>query len=246
MTWFLIPLALVPSMGLVWLIRPDPREIAANIRDYFPDAPFSSTRHADAPATSGIRSWLANYPMRVAFTSAFAAQGVMTMMMAMTPLALAHHGHELSMISLAVALHVVGMFGLSIPIGRLTDQVGRRAVMQLGTVLSMLGSVMVVLTDAYWLMTLGIVLVGVGWSCSNVAGSALIADLTGPGERGRAMGTSDMLSGAGSIALPLIGGPLVALAGLPVLALLSAAILAAPMVMLVRLKEQRSRDSQRF
>jgi MFS family permease len=241
LAWLLVPVLLIPSMGLVWLIRPDPREIARNIRDYFPDEARSAVRASNTPGESGgIRVWLASYPMRVAFTSTFVAQGVMTMMMAMTPLALAHHGHELPMISLAVALHVVGMFGLSLPIGRLTDRVGRRSVLQLGVILSALGSVMVVVTEAYWVMTLGIVLVGVGWSCSNVAASALIADMTNPGERGRAIGTNDMLSGAGSIALPLIGGPLVAIAGLPVLALIAAVMLSVPMVMLVRLRDSRA------
>jgi MFS family permease len=240
MAWFLVSVVLIPSMGLVWLIRPDPREIAANIRDYFPESHAPTERHANEPGQSGIRFWLADRPMRVAFTSTFAAQGVMTMMMAMTPLAMAHHGHGLPVISLAVALHVVGMFGLSIPIGRLSDRMGRRGVMQLGVILSALGSVMVVVTEAYWLMTLGIVLVGVGWSCSTVAASALIADMTAPGVRGRAIGTNDMLSGAGSIALPLLGGPLVAIAGLPVLALLATGILAVPMVMLTRLREPSS------
>jgi MFS family permease len=177
--------------------------------------------------------------MRVAFVSTFAAQGVMTMMMAMTPLALSHHGHPLPMISLAVALHVIGMFGFSLPLGHLADRLGRRNVLQLGAILSSVGSVLVVATEEYWMITLGIFLVGVGWSCSNVAGSALIADLTAPGERGRAIGTNDMLSGAGSIALPLIGGPIVELAGLPALALIATALLAIPMVMLLRLKEPR-------
>ncbi len=243
LAWLLVPVLLIPSMGLVWLIRPDPREIAANIRDYFPDEEQESERDDSAPLKSGIRAWLGHYPMRVAFTSSFAAQGVMTMMMAMTPLALAHHGHELPMISLAVALHVFGMFGLSLPIGRLTDRIGRRSVLQLGVILSAFGSVMVVVTEAYWLMTLGIILVGIGWSCSNVAGSALIADLTDPRERGRALGTNDMLSGAGSIALPLLGGPLVALAGLPALALIACGILAIPMVMLIRLGDTRAMQS---
>lgn len=240
LTWLLVPLVVIPSMGLVLLIRPDPREIARNLQAYFPHAESHAARPLGAPSETGIRAWLANYPMRTVFVSTLAAQGVMTMMMAMTPLALSHHGHELPMISFAVALHIVGMFGFSIPLGHLADRLGRRPVLQLGVVINMIGSVMVVVTDEYWLITLGIVLVGVGWSCSNVAGSALIADLTHPGERGRALGTNDALSGVGSIGLPLLGGPLVEVAGLPALALIAAIVLAVPMVMLMRMSEPRS------
>ena len=44
---------------------------------------------------------------------------MMSMMMAMTSLALDHHGYGLTLISVSVSLHVVGMFGFSIPFGRL-------------------------------------------------------------------------------------------------------------------------------
>src|SRR5262249_62202540 len=58
----------------------------------------------------------------------------MSMIMAMTSLALTHAGHALPAISFAVAMHVIGMFGLSLPLGHLADRLGRRHVMLGGTV----------------------------------------------------------------------------------------------------------------
>ena len=47
----------------------------------------------------------------------------------------------------------------------------------------------------YAIITIGGLLVGVGWSCINVASTALLSDTTTAGERGRAVGTSDAFGG---------------------------------------------------
>ena len=237
LSWFLMPAVMIPSMLLVFGIRPDPREIATNLRRYYPDLREEPRLRADAPSGTGPRVWLRHYPLRVAFVAGFAAQGTMTLMMAMTSLALAHHGHELPMISLAVAIHVCGMYGLSLPIGRLTDRLGRRRVMMLGTWVSAVGGLFVSIGVDYWAVTLGTALVGTGWCCTNVASTALIADLVPARDRGRAVGTSDAFANAGSIFLPLLGGPVVELFGLPSLAFVSTGLLLIPLVMLLRLDE---------
>ena len=161
----------------------------------------------------------------------------MSMMMAMTALALDHHGYGLSLISVSVSLHVVGMFGLSLPIGRLTDRLGRRWMMMIGTWVSAVGGLFVAMGVDYWAVTLGTALVGVGWCCTNVASTALIADLVPARDRGRAIGTNDSFANAGSIFLPLLGGPVVELAGLPSLAIISTGLLMIPLLMLVKLDE---------
>ena len=242
LAWLLVPFVLIPSMALVLLVRPDPREVAANLRRYYPDEAVEAPTSGRSISGRGIQAWVAHYPLRVAFAANFAAQGTMTLMMAMTSLALDHHGHGLPMISLSVAIHVVGMFGLSIPLGRLTDQIGQRNVMLLGSLISAVGSCFVSLTPEYHLITIGTFLVGLGWSCINVASSALIADVVAPGDRGRAIGLSDTFSVAGSVLLPLAGGPLVEYAGLPSLALVGIALMTIPIVMLLRLRNHGTRS----
>lgn len=240
MVWLLVPIVLLPSMGLVFLIRPDPRDIAANLAAFYEgDLGPPPTVRPDAPEGTGLRVWFAHYPLRVAFTASFAAQGTMALIMAMTSLAFAHHGHALNVISLAVAIHVVGMFGFSIPLGRLTDRIGRRSMMLLGTILSALGAVLVPAAPDYWVITTGTFLVGLGWSCVNVSTSALIADMVDPLERGRAIGASDTLSGASATILPLLGGPLIELLGFHALTAICVAFMAVPFAMLLRLKESK-------
>ena len=241
LAWLLVPVVLLPSMGLVVLIRPDPRAIAANLsRFYQGSQPPVTDEHATGMTPgAGPRAWLAHYPLRVAFLAMFAAHGIMTMMMALTPLAMAHHGHSLTLISLAVALHVVGMFGLSLPLGRLSDRVGRRAVVLAGLVVVALGTALVPATGDYWVTTTGLALIGVGWSGVNVAVTALIADVAPPAERGRAVGVVDSVSSLASILLPLAGGPLAEVVGFSGLVVVACALALGPAVLALRLVEPR-------
>jgi MFS family permease len=136
-----------------------------------------------------------------------------------------------------VAMHVIGMFGLSLLLGHLADRLGRRHVMLGGTVAAGAGSVCVSLSSAYWVITAGTFLVGLGWSCMNIAVVALFADTTPPQERGRVLGVNDALTATASIGLPLLAGPLVALAGLESLAVASVALLLVPLLLLLGLHE---------
>jgi len=235
--WFLIPAIVIPSMILVLFIRPDPKTIAQNLSDYYPGYVPPVTKKVVAASTGGLRTWIRHFPLMTGFASSFAAQGVMTMMMAMTSLALDHHGYSLSLISVSVSLHVIGMFGFSIPLGRLSDRLGRRTMMLGGSAITALGSILVPTSPEYIVITSGTFLVGLGWSCVNVASSALITEVVDPGERGRAIGFSDAISQSASIVLPLLGGPLVEWAGLPALAVVALAVLAVPVIMLSRLRE---------
>jgi MFS family permease len=222
---------------MVVLIRPDPKVIAANLERFYPGYRPPERVEGDSGLVhgAGLRAWLRHDPLLVALLAMFAAHGTMTMMMALTPLAMAHHNHGLTMISLAVSIHVVGMFGLSLPLGRLTDRVGRRNVMLGGLAVVVAGTALVPLTPDYWVATAGLALIGVGWSAVNVAVTALIADTVTPLERGRAVGVVDGASSLASVALPLAGGPIAAAAGFPALAALAAVLALAPVLLLLRL-----------
>jgi MFS family permease len=141
------------------------------------------------------------------------------------------------MISVAVSVHVVGMFGLSLPLGRLTDRIGRRNVLLGGLVVNALGALLVPLTPDYWVASLGLVLVGLGWSGVNVAVTALIADTVPAAERGRAIGVVDSFAGLASIVFPLAGGPVAEVGGFGPLAALAVMLVLGPAMLAFRLAE---------
>ena len=240
LAWFFVSFVLVPSMGLVLLIRPDPKTIAANLSRFYgayAAEPLVTAGGAALPTGAGLAAWLRHEPLRVGFLAMFAAHGIMTMMMALTPLAMSHSGHPLTMISVAVGAHVVGMYGLSLPLGKVTDRVGRRNVILAGLAVDAFGAVLVPLMSDYVVATVGLLLVGVGWSCVNVAVTALIADRVPALERGRAIGVVDSFAGVASIVLPLAAGPLVQSAGFAALAVVSILLIVVPCALALQLNE---------
>ncbi|MBI3979607.1 MAG: MFS transporter [Chloroflexi bacterium] len=236
LTWIFVPVVIVPCIALVLLVRPDPREIGAHLERYYPDY-VPPVHDAGARVTMDLGAFIRHYPRQVAFVCSFATQGNMALMMVMTALVLAHHGHSLPSISLSVAIHVIGMFGLSLPLGSLADRIGRRAVMLAGVVLAGAGTLLVPVTPDYWVVTAGIFLVGLGWSCVNVAASALLVDTTAPAERGQAIGINDTFSATSAIVLPLVGGPVVEYLGFSFLAPFGVALMVVPFILLLRLRE---------
>jgi len=238
LAWIFVPVAILPALMLVLLIRPDPLAIARDLQAYYPGyLPSAEPLDRGSGSRRGFMSFIGHYPKLTAFAAMFAVQGTMMMMMALTALALSHHGHDLTSISLAVTMHVVGMFGFSLPLGRLTDRVGRRKPMLAGLVLCGIGAMLVPVTPNYWVVALGIFLVGVGWSCVNVAASALMVDTSSTEERGRAIGAMDTFSTGSGTVLPLLGGVIAEFLGLTYVGVLGMALMVVPFILLLRLRE---------
>jgi MFS family permease len=190
-----------------------------------------------------VLSLLRDPRLQVAFAASFAAQGNMSMIMAFTALALEHHGHPLPAISVAVTIHVIGMFGFSLPLGWLTDRMGGDAAMLLGFLFLAGGAILVPATSHYWIIVTGTFTVGLGWSAATVAATAVIADATHASERGRAIGAADTASAA-AIALPLLAGPAVELFGLSALGVLGGSLVVPPFVLCLRRWKQTSNSTR--
>lgn len=241
LSWFLVPVILVPSLALLLLIHPEPRQIAQSLERYYPGyQPENSVPRAnetDAFATIGLRDFLQNYPQLVAFVCMFVLFGNMSMMMALAPMTMTADGMNLAAVSLTVSLHVVGMFAFSFPMGMIADRWGRRRVLFAGVIISTGGTVLVAMTSSYALVTFGLFLIGLGWCCGNIATAALVAD-TSPAEiRGRAMGANSSLSAAASVAAPLLGGVLLSAFGPGVLVVMTLVFVAPCLALLTGLRE---------
>jgi MFS family permease len=235
--WLLVSVLIVPSFVLIARIRPDPREIALHLEDYYPGYQRAARQPQSNTGQPELGSLLRSYPQVVALVSMFVLYGNMSMLMSMTPLVMAHEGMSLTAISLTVAIHVAGMYGLSAPLGRLADRFGRRPVLLLGLSLSTLGTGLAALGTAYMPIVLGLFLIGVGWCCGNVATPAIIADTTAPEVRGRAMGLNLSLSALASVTTPLLGGFLMDRFGPAELLVVSVAVLCPCLAIVLRLRE---------
>lgn len=168
------------------------------------------------------------------------SHAVMVSVMSMTPVHLTHQGASLTIIGFTISLHVAGMFGLAPAFGWASDRWGRLPVMLGGQAL--LGAAVVMIgvgSRSTLLVTIALVLLGLGWSAATVAGSALVSDLVTGATRLRVQGRTDTImslagavgGGAAGPVLSLIGySGLAWTAGVLVVVVIAAATIIRPRV----------------
>jgi len=161
---------------------------------------------------------------RAAIAVVALSHATMVSVMAMTPVHLSHSGSSLSVIGLTISLHTLGMFGLSPVFGWLSDRIGRRTIVLTGQgLLAMSLGIGWAWSSSPAAVTGALILLGLGWSASTIAGSALLAGATSAGDRPSVQGLSDTaMNLAGALGGALAGLVLSAVgyAGLNAVALL--------------------------
>lgn len=115
-----------------------------------------------------------------------------------------------TMIGLALGVYGLSQALLQIPLGWLSDQIGRKPVIVGGLLVFALGSVLAAQADTLWGIVLGRALQGAGAIAATVM--ALVADLTSEEQRTKAMAIVGMSIGL-SFAVALVLGPAVASVG---------------------------------
>ena len=150
--------------------------------------------------------------------------------MVMTPVHMAHVDVSLKIIGFVISVHVLGMYAFSPLVGLVSDRLGRVRVIQIGLVILLLSTIIsgkAKADDAYTL-GVGLFLLGLGWSCTLIAGSAFLSESVETQFRASSQGASDLVmnlsgAGGGAIAGVIIGtlsyGWLCFAAAIPVLAL---------------------------
>ncbi|MET8118069.1 MFS transporter [Micromonospora sp. NPDC005189] len=160
---------------------------------------------------------------------------VMVAVMAMTPVRLGESHADadvLRLVGIVLSLHIAGMYAFSPVVGWLTDRLGRRAVI-LGGVGLLLAACAVAGTAGHHTprLSVGLVLLGLGWSGTMVAGSTLLSESVPAGVRPSVQGLSDLIMGLAGAGAAVVSGFVMQFAGYPVLTLL-AAVAAVPLVAL--------------
>jgi MFS family permease len=239
--WLMVPALILLGMVLVTFVHPDPKEIGMHLDRYYPD--YMPPPKTDAPqqADFSVRMLWRHTPARLAIISNCAGQGNMSIVMVLTSLVLAHHGHSLTAIMFSHMFHSAGMFAFTIPLGRLADRIGRERVMYPGVATTLVGAIFVTFGAEFWSVTLGTFLVGIGWSAANVASTALIADFAETAHRGRAIGVSDSGAGVMTVLAAAVTGPLVECTSLPAAGAAAALVAVVPLLLLALLQLSRWR-----
>jgi MFS family permease len=131
--------------------------------------------------------------------------------MAMTPVHILDAGHDaahtLRIVGIVLSFHILGMFALAPVTGWLSDRYGRRSVI-LGGVALLLLACAVAGTAGHGTpqLTIGLTLLGLGWSGTMIGGSTLLSESVAAEIRPSVLGLSDMAWGwAGASAGALSG-----------------------------------------
>ncbi|HUV57926.1 MAG TPA: MFS transporter [Acidimicrobiales bacterium] len=174
-----------------------------------PDPYLTANRNADGTAPRKLESTLTvlrhirSYPNAL-FAIATVAIGHLAMVsvMVMTPVHMAMVDVTLTVIGLVISVHVLGMYAFSPLVGALSDRIGRIRVIQLGVVLLLLAALVAGTAPGMDSVRLGVglFLLGLGWSCTLIAGSTFLSESVDVSMRPSSQGASDLvmnLMGAG-------------------------------------------------
>ncbi|GAA0912802.1 MFS transporter [Nonomuraea longicatena] len=199
------------AFGLALLIvvlglRPDPLKLARSLAG-------RSTTDTGGKSRTLRDAWavLRTTPMaRRALVMIAVSHTAMVSVMSMTPVHLHHNGSSLEIIGMVISLHIAGMYVLSPVVGWLADKAGRVPVLVLGMALLLVSAVLAgTAGHRVWQVTVALVILGVGWSCGLVAGSALVSESVPIERRPAVQGLSDLLMNVCGASGTVIAGAIV-------------------------------------
>ena len=193
----------------------------------------------DAATVDGVQRGLRDAwthvhgPVRTAVVTIAASHAVMVGVMSLTPVHMQDHGAGLELIGLTISLHIAGMYALSPVFGWLADAWGHHRTILVGQCLLLL-AVLVAGTSGHSepQITAGLVLLGLGWSASVIAGGALLSTSVDPQVRPRVQGLTDLSMNLAGAAGGLLSGLVMAWNGFGTLNA-TAAVLTVPVIVLV-------------
>ncbi len=215
-------LALV-GIGLAMLVlttalRPDPLLTARALH-----ADHVEPGQPHPPTTSGWAAIRGHRDALVGVVAMALGHTVMVSVMIMTPLHMSHGHASLEVIGLVISLHVVGMYAFSPITGWAVDRWGGRAVIGVGSAILLAASVLAASTPEghSTALTLALVLLGMGWSCTLIAGSTLLTAAIPLRQRPEAQGLADVAMGLAGGGGGAAAGVVVDVWGFPALAVVS-------------------------
>jgi MFS family permease len=188
---YLLSAVLLGLAVLVMLarLRPDPYLLSRQLAEE-----ASGTALARPSLRDGIEHLKRHRRAVLGVASVSLGHVVMVMVMVMTPVHMRHVDVSLQLIGLVISVHVLGMYALAPVVGLLVDRFGRVPMILVGAAVLLLACVVSGLApaDNVPMLAVGLFLLGLGWSCTLIAGSTLVSDDVDETERPAVQGLSDL------------------------------------------------------
>jgi MFS family permease len=217
-------LFVLAALCLMLLLRPDPAIVARR-------AAGNPSGRASPDGRAGMRAAL-----RAVVSHASASLGVSAMavghmvmvgVMAMTPVHIRSAGHDaahtLRVVGVVLSFHIAGMYAFSPVMGWLTDRLGRRPVIVIAIALLLTACFLAGGAGHHAArLSTGLLVLGLGWSATMVAGSTLLSESVPIDLRPSAQGLSDLTMGLAGASAGAVSGVILHAWGYPRLTLVAA------------------------
>ncbi len=203
---------IIAAVMIAVMLRPDPLHVAREHHARTAGAP-----PAGAPRRASVGEAIALVrsipPALLGFAAMALGQAVMVAVMSMTPVHLQHGEASLRIIGFVISGHITGMYIASPLVGIASDRIGRRPVIVAGSAILLASFVIAGTASGHESIRLaiGLFLLGLGWSCTLIAGSTLLTESIPADERPNVQGTADLLMGIAGAGAGLLSGLVVGL-----------------------------------
>jgi MFS family permease len=186
----------IVGLAISFAVRPDPSTISAQY----------AAAAGDAPAAAPLREILRRPGVSTAMVAAVASFAVMVGVMNLAGYVAVGHHHPHGSIFTIISLHIVGMYGLVLVIGDVVERLGRRTSMVTGLLVMAASNAGLAWLASVAGMSVCLFGLGLGWCLSYVAATTDLVDRATTAERGRLVGTSDLVSSFAGATLALVWG----------------------------------------
>jgi MFS family permease len=224
---------LLAALLVLVFLRPDPLIVARAAEDHLSAASAASRERRSLPIR--LDRILASPARRLGFSAVVLGHAVMVGVMAMTPVHLHHADASLRVIGAVISLHIAGMYAASPLIGWAADRWGRRPVIGVGAAVLLLSLAVAGSASGHQAtqLAIGLALLGLGWSCTMIAGSTLLTDATPLSQRPSVQGVTDVLMGGGGATAGLLSGLIVGVGSYAVLTMVTTVLVVSLIVILL-------------
>ncbi|MEU9530417.1 MFS transporter [Streptomyces sp. NPDC048210] len=214
----LATVAMALASALLWgFMRPDPLVLSREHHDD-EDRPSSGAEREKKSRTGTLRAGLQHVlhapRAAFAFVTIVVAHTVMGAVMTMTPVSMSQHGAGLTIVGITISGHLLGMYAFSPAVGWLADRIGHLSTVVAGQTIFLVSATLSGMShDSTALMMAGLFLLGLGWSFSMVAGSALLSEATPAALRPGVQGATDTAMNIVAAVGAGLAGPLMSWVG---------------------------------
>lgn len=192
---------------LFTMLRPDPYAVSVALQPADTSTPRPTIR-----LSAGIAHLRREPRALLGMVIVAVGHAAMVAVMVMTPVHMRHVDVSLTLIGLVISVHVLGMYAFSPIVGWAADRWGRIPVAAAGVFILLAACAIAGFSPADNAIMLGwgLFLLGLGWSCTLVAGSTLLTESVSTIDRPAVQGIADLSMNVSGAVAGIIAGIVVA------------------------------------